>query len=130
MNRHLAALGVVQAVAVALVGHLQEGDAAPDVRALLTVARQHPVGVAQGVGRADGGGFLTGRAEVEAEAALALQGDHALIERAGLDHGAVELEQILAGDVGHPIRVGAAVFIEHGVRCVRHWPDLSDLNIY
>src|SRR5439155_20248112 len=73
----------------------------------------HPVRAAQGGGGAHLRGFLALDGREGADAALALQADHALVEAAPEEHGAVQPLQLGRGNVRGEGRIQIAVAVEN-----------------
>ena len=112
VHRHLAALAGVAGVAEPLADDLLDRHLPQQQDARLAVGREQPVAVLQRVGGAEVRGLLPGRLQVEADAALALQRQSALVERARRDHQPVELLQLRGGQVRVLALLGLAVLVE------------------
>ena len=93
--------GVPRAVLVAAEGpqDLRQVDAAHEGDAVLAVAGEHVVRVAQHARRADLGGLLAERRDPQAQFALTLQAGGLVVEGARDHHVAPELAQVVGGDV-------------------------------
>ena len=93
---------------------LLHGKATPEETAVFAVAGDHPVGVVQHVGGAEGGGFLTHVLGEGAHATGALQLEGDLVEFSADHHVLVELEEVLIGDeVFSECLVERTVFVEN-----------------
>src|SRR5574342_514157 len=87
---HLVALHRVAGVAEEAADEGGEGHPAPEGRAVLPVAGEEPVAVLHAGHRPVDGGLLPYRADVETDAPLPLQRDHAVVQLAVQHHEAVE----------------------------------------
>ena len=100
MVRHLAALDGVLRVAEHVVHVRLELHAAPESRAELAVTRENPVLLAEHRGGTEDRCLFAERADVEADTALSLQRDEALIQHADEHHVLVDRDDARGVFVG------------------------------
>ncbi len=118
--RHLPALHRVVGVAEHVVEQRLQREPAHQRRAELAVTGEQPVRLSHREGRAQNRRFFAERPDVETDAALTLQHDHALVDRAGLDHAPVELDHVTVGQTRIVRRIERSVVTQHTHYAFRH----------
>src|SRR5580658_10169416 len=97
--RHLPSPEQVSRVAEDLCDEGRERKAADEHDALFTERGKHPIALLDGERRSDGDGLLARAGPIEADAALALELDHARVEQAEPAHLPVAVEEGLPGEL-------------------------------
>ena len=106
---HLPALGPVAGVAEQAAHEGRERHAAQEGGAVLAVGGEDQSCGRHGGRRAEDGRLLADGADVEADAPLALQRDHALVELANAEHRAIEGDDLGLADLRIRQRIERAV---------------------